>query len=880
MAEKKHQRFHIRSVEQLRDEMERLQVKIPLSNSLDILSNTVEFDGNILPNRFVAQPMEGFDSSEKGAPRDLTFRRYRRYAAGGFGLIWMEATAVINEGRSNPGQLCINADTVNAFSELVAATRQAARQEHGRDVVIVMQLTHSGRYSKPAGFPQPLIAHHSPILDPLHNLPPDYPLVTDEYLDALQEDYVNAARLASEAGVDGVDIKSCHRYLVSELLASFTREGQYGGSFENRVRFLCEVVERIRQAVPGLFVTTRMNAFDAISYPYGFGVSREDYRIPDLDEPLRLAGMLHERGVRLLNISIGNPYYNPHFGRPFDFPISGMQPPAEHPLQGIARFMDITRRIQHAYPEMAVVGSGMSWLRQFMPYAAAGAIESGGAKLLGIGRGAFAYPDTPGDLLEKGKMDPAKCCVACSACTQIMRDGGKTGCVVRDSAIYGPQYRLGRRLALDHLLAEARRCRDCEEATCTKGCPARVDVPAFIKAFAVEDFRSAYMILRRSNALPEMCALVCPAEVQCEGACLECIFCEKPVPIRDIQLVTCRIARRAGWAGVDLPAVASGQRIAVAGGGPAGIAATIRLLELGHSVALYNKAKTLGGVPESIIPGERYDLGEGEIQAILAPALEAERLKIYTGQTLGGKVKLEDLRADNAAVVLAVGMSSGLSLGKAEGVYDALGFLAKAKSGEMTALPARVAVLGGGNTAMDAAVTALRLGAKDVYLVYRRSFQEMPAWPAERDNAMNAGCQFLMQTQPLGYETAVSGKLTGIRIARTELGAPDESGRRRPVVVPDSENVLAVDMVIEALGQKIAPEIMSVLEPLGCVENNRIAVEQESGACRGLPGVYAAGDLVNGGSTAVQGIAEGMRTAEAIHQELQAKRLPVISDVK
>ena len=867
ISDKRHQRFHIRSVEQLREEMNRLQVNLPLASETGLLGEAVTLGDLILPNRFVAQPMEGFDSTEKGAPGELSFRRYRRYAEGGFGLIWLEATAVMHEGRSNPGQLCILPETVERFTELVAATRQAARNAHGRDVVIIMQLTHSGRYSKPSGYPQPMIAHHSPILDPKHNLPPDYPLVSDEYLDRLQEHYVQAARLAAEAGVDGVDIKSCHRYLVSELLASFTRDGAYGGAFENRIRLLVEVIERVKKAVPGLLVTTRMSAFDAISHPYGFGVSREDYRIADLTEPLQLVDRLYNGGMRLLNVSIGNPYFNPHFGRPFDFPIAGMDAPAEHPLEGIARFMDITRRIQQTHPDMAVVASGLSWLRQFMPQVAAGAIAGGGATLLGIGRGAFAYPDTPVDIMQQNRMDAAKCCVACSACTQIMRDGGKTGCVVRDSAIYGPQYRLGRRLALDHLLAEARRCRDCEEATCSRGCPAHVDVPAFIKAFAAEDYQKAYRVLRRSNALPEMCALVCPADVQCEGGCLECIFCEKPVPVREIQLVTCRIARRAGWTGLELPPV-TGHRVAVVGGGPAGLAGAIRLLEQGHSVDIYEKGTHLGGVPNSIIPGERYDLKEGEIQAILGPAIEAGRLAVHTRQALGESVKLPELRAQYAAVLLAPGLGAGASIGKAEGVVDALQFLQGAKSGEISTLPARVAVLGGGNTAMDAAVSAASLGARDVYIVYRRSFQEMPAWPAERDHAMQAGCQFLMQTQPEGYETAGDGRLSGVRIVRTELGEPDSSGRRRPVPVPGTENLLAVEMVIEALGQSVAPELKEIFADLACFENNRLVVDDSSGACRGEAGLYAAGDLINGGATAVQGIAEGMRAANAINDEL------------
>lgn len=455
MNKTRHERFHVRDLDQLRRDMVRLGVSFPLQEDVSILGQPLALAGRTLANRFLVQPMEGCDAEADGSPGDLSFRRYRRYARGGFAAIWFEATAVVNEARSSAGQFHIHTENVGRYAELVKAVREAAgRDGAGRDIVLILQLTHSGRYSKPAGIPRPIIAHRSPILDPLHTLPADYPLVTDDELDRLQDRYVEAARLASEAGFDGVDVKSCHCYLVSELLASFTREGRYGGSFENRTRLLLEVLARIRHEVPAVFVTTRMNAFDAIPHPYGFGVSPEDGTVPDLTEPLRLARLLEQGGAALLNITIGNPRYNPHYGRPFDLPARGSPLPDEPPLAGIARFIGITAEFQRALPQLPVVASGYSWLRQFLPNAAAGAIQAGGAALLGIGRGAFAYPDTPRDVLSGKGMDPAKCCVACSACTQIMRDGGRTGCVVRDHEVYGPEYQLARNRALGQLQEE------------------------------------------------------------------------------------------------------------------------------------------------------------------------------------------------------------------------------------------------------------------------------------------------------------------------------------------------------------------------------------------------------------------------------------------
>lgn len=862
-----HKRFHLKDLDLLRAELRALGLTLPIEEDLFILGDRVRIGRRETPNRFVVQPMEGFDSTADGTPGPLCFRRYGRYAAGGSGLIWFEATAVLHEARSNPHQLALHKGSVGVYARLVSETRRIAREAFGHDILMVIQLTHSGRYSKPTGRPRPIIAHHSAVLDPKHNLPPDYPLVTDEYLDRLQDVYVEAAKLAAQAGFDGVDLKSCHRYLVSELLASFTREGKYGGSLENRSRMLRETLQRISQEVPGIFVTTRMNVYDAIPYPYGFGVNRDDYRVPDLAEPLEVIRQLRTIGIPLINLTIGNPYYQPHYGRPFDRPVAGVPLPDEHPLQGVARFVEITRTIQQALPDLPVIATGYSWLRHLMPYLAAGVIRQGGATLVGQGRGAFAYPDSVKDILTTGRMSPAKACITCSGCSQIMRDGTMTGCVVRDSEVYGPQYKLGRRFAMDRLVAEAKRCQDCEFPTCSAGCPAGVNVPEFLRAFADGDIPTAYDVLRRSNVLPEMCAHVCPAEVQCEGGCVERIFAECALPIRDIQLVVSQIARREGITGARLPEKPTGKRVAVVGGGPAGVACAVRLLEKGHAVVLFEKSQRLGGTPDSIIPVARYENAAEEIDAILAPARTSGRIEVRYGCALGGCVSLEKLRTEFDAVFLAPGLGRASSLGEADGVVDALAFLQGVKRGRIRSVDQRVAVLGGGNTAIDAALSAKQLGAKDVYLVYRRSYAEMPAWPNERQHLLEAGAHLLILTAPLGYQIDEQGKLVGLRIVRTELGEPDESGRHAPRAIAGTENVLPIDTVIEAIGQAIPADLRQALAGLELTRHGLIATAPNSQATS-MAKVFAGGDLVNGGTTAVQGIAEGMRAAEEIDRLL------------
>jgi NADPH-dependent glutamate synthase beta subunit-like oxidoreductase/2,4-dienoyl-CoA reductase-like NADH-dependent reductase (Old Yellow Enzyme family) len=860
----KHDRFHYKKVEELQEELANLNLRLPFDTNVSNLGDQVRNGRFSVPNRLVAQPMEGFDATTDGTPQELTLRRYVRYARGGVGLIWFEATAVLAEARSNPGQMYIHKENADAFKRLVADVKEAAQRACGRDVVMVMQLTHSGRYSKPAGIPAPIIAQRSAVLDPRHNLGSDYPTVSDAYLDKLQDRYVEAARMAAAAGFDGIDLKSCHGYLLSEILASYTRPGKYGGSFENRTRMLRETLTRISQDVPQVFTATRLNAFDAYRYPYGWGVDKSDCLKPDLSEPLALIGILEEIGISVVNISIGNPYYNPHVGRPYDFPIKGVDVPDEHPLLGLVRFVDIYSAIQKKYPRLPVVGSGLGWLREFMPQVAAGLVREGSATLIGQGRGMFAYPDSVNDILTKGKMDPAKCCVTCSACTQIMRDGGRTGCVVRDKEIYGPEYRLARRFSLDRLLAEAARCRNCTQPTCGEACPAHVDVPGFIKAFSHNDIREAYGILRKSNVLPEMCASVCPADEQCQGGCLEKIFCLNPISVADIQLVVARSARLQGITGVAVPDRSSGKSIGIVGGGPAGIACAVRLIEMGHCVTIYEKSGALGGTPSNIIPLYRYGEASSEVNAILNPAIDKKRCSVQFNTALGATISLADIRERHDALVLAMGLDANGD--KREGVIDALSFLSQAKKGKLPSLPASVAVVGGGNTAIDAATTAKKLGVRDVYLVYRRSFGQMPAWKSEREGLLDAGVHLMILTQPAGY-ISENGELKGLKIERTRLGEPDASGRRRPEVLPGTGSVLDVGLVIEATGQRLSSDVIGALGAVAVSRDGLIVADPVTFATN-AKGMFAAGDCVSGGETAVRGVAEGMKAAESVNAYL------------
>jgi len=478
--------FTYGTLDELRLDAERLGIDLPLVEEPEEVrawlgrpvavragSGHVWHVGNSLANH----PMEGCDGDLEGRPSELTFRRYRRFGAGGAKLIWFEACAVASEGRANPRQLWIHSGSVAALGELLRECRRAHEQTFGtsRDLVTVLQLTHSGRYSTP----EPLIAYHHPILDkypyvkPLNALPRSEPwrVASDDYLAELEDRFVEAAAMAREIGFDGVDIKMVHGYLLMELLSARTRPGIYGGPLENRARFALNVLGKIRKRVGDDFLlAARLGVYDGVPYavaddsrgvprdypkPYlwGFGVNPQNPFQVDLAEPLQLIGWLKQAGVSLLNVSIGNPYVNPHLGRPYEKPNEGCYESPEHPLLGVARHFAVAARIQQTFPDLAVVGTGYTWLQHFLVNAGAANLKLERVKLVGVGRGALAYPDFARDALSKGKLDPLRTCKTLSFCTYLMRQKKHplgqfpTGCPPFDKEGYGEIIKQARAMA-------------------------------------------------------------------------------------------------------------------------------------------------------------------------------------------------------------------------------------------------------------------------------------------------------------------------------------------------------------------------------------------------------------------------------------------------
>ncbi|MFB3828866.1 MAG: NADH:flavin oxidoreductase [Bryobacteraceae bacterium] len=425
-----------------------------------VLARPVRFGRHTLGNSLAVQPMEGCDGTLDGLPGELTWRRYRRFALGGAKLIWFEATAVAGEGRANTRQLWLHPASVDEFARLLEMMRRVHRERWGDTggLLVPLQLTHSGRHS----VPHPVIAYHNPYIDLKTGIPPDLPPITDSELAALEDRYVEAARLAAQAGFDAVDMKVTHGYLAAELMGAKTREGRYGGPLENRVRFARNIMGKIRAALGGrLTICMRLGCYDgvpyfrdpqtgigvparyALPYPYGFGMDPDDPLREDLTEVKQAIAWFRESGVELLNVSMGSPYYNPHIGRPFEKPDDGNYEQPEHPLAGVNRHFRIAGELQRAFPGLPMVGTGYSWLQKYAINAGARNIAQGDITLMGIGRGALAYPDFAADALEKGELDELRVCKTLTYCTYLMRQKHNalgqfpTGCPPFDKDPYG-----------------------------------------------------------------------------------------------------------------------------------------------------------------------------------------------------------------------------------------------------------------------------------------------------------------------------------------------------------------------------------------------------------------------------------------------------------
>jgi len=408
-------------------------------------------NGFTIGNRFCVLPMEGWDGTTDGRPTEFTLRRWRHFGLSGAKLIWGgEATAVRPDGRANPNQLIISEQTLG---DLIALREALVASHPGRtdDLLIGLQLTHSGRFARPTDKKrlEPQILYHHPLLDRKFGLLPEHALMSDDDIARLVDDYVAAARLAQRAGFAFVDIKHCHGYLGHEFLSAVDRPGRYGGSFENRTRFLREIVMGIRANVPGLEIGVRVSAFDFIpfrpgpdrvgepeplegkTYRYAFGGDGTGVGI-DLTEPCAFLDLLASLDIHLVCITGGSPYYNPHIQRPAISPPSAGYLPPEDPLTGVARQIAVTAALKRRRPDLSIVGSAYSYLQEWLPNVAQYVVRTRQADFVGLGRMMLTYPDMCADVLAGRPLQRKRICRTFSDCTTAPRNGLVSGCYPLD----------------------------------------------------------------------------------------------------------------------------------------------------------------------------------------------------------------------------------------------------------------------------------------------------------------------------------------------------------------------------------------------------------------------------------------------------------------
>ncbi len=407
-------------------------------------------------NRWCIQPMEGWDANPDGTPSPHTLRRWQNFGASGAKLIWGgEAAAVQPDGRGNPNQTLATPENRTGLGELLTALRGTHRDRYGtdEDLFVGLQLTHSGRFSRPhTKRLEPRIAYHHPLLDAKFGIDPhDHSVVwSDDDLERLVDRYVASAKLAREAGFQFVDVKACHGYLLHEFLSARRRPGRFGGDFEGRTRLLLTIISRIQNECPDLVVAVRLSIFDTLPfetsrdvgeplphadllpYEFGFGVDAQDPLRYDLSEPIELLRRLKTASVAMVNISCGSPYYNPHIQRPAIFPPSDGYLPPEDPLVGVARQIDVARQCKEAVSDFPMVGSGYSYLQDYLPHVAQAAVRTGWIDVVGLGRMVLAYPELPADCLTLGRLQRKRVCRTFSDCTTAPRHEMPSGCYPLD----------------------------------------------------------------------------------------------------------------------------------------------------------------------------------------------------------------------------------------------------------------------------------------------------------------------------------------------------------------------------------------------------------------------------------------------------------------
>lgn len=452
----------LKSIDALRARLAELGVELPSDDRIltaeqgSPLAQPLKLGALTAGNRWCIHPMEGWDANTDGSPSPHTLRRWKRFGESGAKLIWGgEAAAVRPDGRANPHQTLATPENRDGLAALLTTLKSAHREkfETTDDLIVGLQLTHSGRFSRPYSKKlEPRIAYHHPLLDPKFGIDPadESILWTDAQLDELVDQYVASAKLAQQVGYQFVDVKACHGYLLHEFLSARSRRGDYGGELAGRTKLLKRIIGAIQDVVPGLAIGVRLSVFDMppfeqrdgvgepmnfanyLPYQCGFGLNPDNPLKQELSEPIALMKELAAMGVIAVNVSCASPYYNPHLMRPAAFPPSDGYPPPEDPLVGVARQLSVVRQLKAAVPNLPLVGSGYSYLQDYIVHVAQAAVRDNWVDSVGLGRMVLSYPELPADSLATGELARKRICRTFSDCTTAPRNGIISGCFPLD----------------------------------------------------------------------------------------------------------------------------------------------------------------------------------------------------------------------------------------------------------------------------------------------------------------------------------------------------------------------------------------------------------------------------------------------------------------
>lgn len=456
MAENYSKIVTLNTPEKFRDYLREKQIELPFIDTLPepdslALRKPFTYRDRTIGNRWAILPMEGWDCTAEGSPSELTRRRWLRFAQSGAKLLYgCEAAAVMESGRSNTRQLTITRQTAGEIARLQEEVVRMHESRFGRsdDLYVGLQLTHSGRYSHPHDDHklESVIAYRNPWLDKKFGNE-ETPVATDAQIDEMIDHFVAAAKLAANAGFDFVDIKHAHGYFGHELLSAYERPGKYGGSLENRSRFFRDIAAGIKSEAPSLDVSLRLSIFDMVPFvkgPDGVGVPMVEDKYPyafggdgtglgyDLTETFELVELLKQSDVSLICATIGSPYYNPHLQRPAAIPVVDGYAMPHDPLRSVALHLKAVRLLKQRFPEIAIVGSGYTYLQDWLPNVAEAAVADGMTDFVGIGRMVLSYPELCADVLAGKLLDRKRICRTIGDCTNAPRHGMVSGCYPLD----------------------------------------------------------------------------------------------------------------------------------------------------------------------------------------------------------------------------------------------------------------------------------------------------------------------------------------------------------------------------------------------------------------------------------------------------------------